>query len=490
MERLDSPEDYEQFLATIDENLKEAIIKVDPSGTITWWGKGAEGMFGYTRDEAYGSSIDIITPTRFQGDHQRILEAVERDGVLKHHMTLRKTKEGVEIPVKIDAGAIRKDGEITGLSMVIQDISEQKRAIRMVVEAEKRYLSLFESSKDIIFSLDSEGHFVSINRAFDRLTGYDRQEFLGRSFLDLVVPWYGETVERALADVLNGKDVSIELLILTRQLRPITISFSIFPRKDEEGSIVGVWGIGRDVTEKRKAEEKLRNYARELERSHHMKDLFIDIMRHDLLNPVGTINNFADFLLQEDLDPRAREYAEYIKRNSGRVLELIENASKFSKLEALEEAGKRKINVKMILEDVLLDLEPAAEEKGISLDSRIEDNLYIKASPLLQDVFSNLISNAIKYGRENTVVTIGAQEEGDKVKFFVKDRGEGVPDEHKRSIFERFTRIRKEGVRGTGLGLAIVKKVVEDIPGGRVWVEDNPEGGSIFYFEIPVKDTG
>jgi PAS domain S-box-containing protein len=480
-------EDYEQFLISVDENLKEAIIRVSPAGTITWWGKGAEAMFGYTRDEALGNSIDIITPSRFTGEHARVLERVEKEGGLRHHMTMKKAKDGTEIPVKIDVGAIKKNGELTSLSMVVQDISEQKKAIRTVVEAEKKYLSLFESSKDIIFAMDSQGQFVSINRAFDQVMGFDRREFLGKPFLSLVVPWYMEPVKKALDDVLSGKDVSLELMLLNREVRPLTLSFSIFPDKDEEGNIVGAWGIGRDVTEKRKAEKKLKKYASELEKSNHLKDLFIDIMRHDLLNPVGTINNFTDFLLGKDLEPEAREYAGFIKRNTGRILELVENASKFSKLETLEEAGSKRIDVKDVLQDILRDLEPAAREKGVTFDSRIKDPLHIEASPFLEDVLSNLISNAIKYGDRDNEVTIGAEDLEDAVRFYIKDRGEGVPDEYKKSIFERFTRIKKEGVKGTGLGLAIVKKVVEDIHGGQVWVEDNPGGGSVFYVEIPKK---
>ncbi|NOZ76773.1 MAG: PAS domain S-box protein, partial [Euryarchaeota archaeon] len=291
MDREERPGDYETFLESVDRHLREAVIRVDPDGVITWWGRGAERLFGYTREEALGRSIDIIIPERFRGEHERVLAQVREEGSLRRHMTLRVARDGTEVPIKMAAGAIERDGELVGLSLVLQDISEEKEAIRAVVEAEREYLSLFESSMDIIFSLDGEGRFTSINAAFERTTGLDRREFIGKSFLDLAAPWYREAVRDALKEVSGGRDVSLELLVVARDIAPKVISFNLFPNKGEGGRIEGAWGIGRDVTEKKLAEEKLRNYARELEEANRLKDLFIDIIRHDLVNPIGTINN-------------------------------------------------------------------------------------------------------------------------------------------------------------------------------------------------------
>ena len=98
---------------------------------------------------------------------------------------------------------------------------------------------------------------------------------------------------------------------------------------------------------------------------------------------------------------------------------------------------------------------------------------------MIEDVFENLISNAFKYGAADGTIRIDVRDDGDRWRVSVADEGEGIPDEAKQKVFERFERLRKEGVKGIGLGLAIAKRIV-DLHGGRIWVEDNPGGGAVF----------
>jgi signal transduction histidine kinase len=113
-----------------------------------------------------------------------------------------------------------------------------------------------------------------------------------------------------------------------------------------------------------------------------------------------------------------------------------------------------------------------------------EGEYIAEVNVFIEDVFSNLISNAIKYSPSGTDVSVAFEDELERWKIKIADRGIGVPDEHRKSIFERFKRVEKGSVKGSGLGLAIVKKVVE-IHAGEVWVEDNPDGGSVFVFTVP-----
>jgi len=251
----------------------------------------------------------------------------------------------------------------------------------------------------------------------------------------------------------------------------------------------------QSVTERELADEELKLFAehleksiaertRELEESNTLKDLFTDIMSHDLLNPAGVIKNYAELQIEDAKDKDDVNNALRIKNNAERLIEMIENASKFARLESSKKLRYEKLILDELFREVIEGFMPLIEKKGLNLEYGKWEKGTVAASPVLKDVFSNLLSNAIKYSPDGGKIELGMTDEGKTYKVQVGDRGEGVEDEDKTMIFERFKRIKKEGVKGTGLGLSIAKRIM-DMHHGKIWVEDNPEGGSVFIFEIP-----
>jgi len=173
-----------------------------------------------------------------------------------------------------------------------------------------------------------------------------------------------------------------------------------------------------------------------------------------------------------------------LKRSADKLIEIIENASTLSRLESAEELEKESLDLKEVISNVIEDTKFLFDAAGMRVENRIAGRMPLKANPVIEEVFLNLLSNAVKYDDEGEKVVIEALEEDESIMVMVKDYGTGIPDEDKAGIFDRFTRGEKAGVRGTGLGLAIVKRIVE-LHRGRVWVEDNSGGGSIFYVVIP-----
>lgn len=230
-------------------------------------------------------------------------------------------------------------------------------------------------------------------------------------------------------------------------------------------------------------EQKVKERTVKLERSNSLKDLFIDIMRHDLLGPIGVIENSTELMLDAEADIEKRELIRIANESAEKLIELIENASKYAALEELEGVDIQLFVIDKVLKEVAETLEPLAIEKNIKIEYHTGPDCIFKASPLIKEVFWNLMSNAVKYGPENSTVVIEIQK-GPPCTISVKDSGPGIPNEEKQRIFERFVRIKKGGVRGSGLGLAIVKRIV-DLHEGKVWVEDNPDGGSIFKVVLP-----
>lgn len=242
--------------------------------------------------------------------------------------------------------------------------------------------------------------------------------------------------------------------------------------------------IQRDITERRRAEEDLKSYATRLEESNRLKDLFTDIMAHDLQNPLSVVKGVSELMARDKLAEESREQVEMIRASAEKMNELITSASMLSKLAGREELAYEERDLNAIFKDVVRDFEPLLKEKMIRLDYRATGERVAHVHGMIGEVFANLLSNAVKYSPSKSRVTIGIHDEGEAWKVMVADTGEGIPGEHKEAVFERFERGGKKGVKGSGLGLAIVKSIVE-LHNGRVWVEDNTPRGSIFNVKLP-----
>jgi|Deesub1362A_J573_1020465.scaffolds.fasta_scaffold00098_1 signal transduction histidine kinase len=238
-------------------------------------------------------------------------------------------------------------------------------------------------------------------------------------------------------------------------------------------------------------ERKMRIRLRE---ANNFKDLFTDILSHDLLNPAGVIKNATELLLD---DLPERKEAKVIKRSTERLIETIENAAKLSKLKSIKEMEKEIIDLSKIIEEAISEMSPLVDEAGMVLENKVTKPLPVYANPFIKDVFTNLIGNAVKYASTGKRIIIDSEEKGSRVRILVKDFGPGIKDEDKEYIFSRFKRRERKGVKGTGLGLAIARNIVKQ-HNGKIWVEDNwveyrdEEGqvrrrkqGSIFVIELP-----
>ncbi|VVB89351.1 Methanogenesis regulatory histidine kinase FilI [uncultured archaeon] len=242
-------------------------------------------------------------------------------------------------------------------------------------------------------------------------------------------------------------------------------------------------GIIRDITERKRAEEAIKRYAHELEESNHIKDLFTDIMHHDLLNPLATAKGFIELIKETEASPDKAKCVEIIERSLEKSMELIDSATKFSKIESLESIEFEDMDLSDLIREVVENFDQEAAKKRATIENNICQSMQIRANKIIEEVFVNLISNAIKYAPEGRI-TLEGEDGGVFYRVRVIDSGEGIKDEDKDMIFERFRRKEKKGVKGTGLGLAIARKVVE-LHKGRIWVEDNPEGGAVFVVDIP-----
>ncbi|MCH7568914.1 MAG: HAMP domain-containing protein [Nanoarchaeota archaeon] len=283
------------------------------------------------------------------------------------------------------------------------------------------------------------------------------------------------------------KDASVKI---SRGNLDIEIDPKLKASKSEIGRLAQAFSV---MTKKLKEsyeglEEKVRIKTKELRISNKLKDLFIDIMRHDLLNPAGVVRMNAQTVLMDEKDSKKKESLKLIENSSDRLIKMIENASVFAKLESGEKIDLKRMDLSVVLKEAVEGMTAKAKERGIKIKLDTKGKFPAAVNPLVGNVISNFISNAIKYGSANSEIVVGIKKESSSWRMWVADEGEGIPDKYKKAIFNRFTRLEKEAIKGSGLGLAIAKKIVE-LHNGKVWVEDNSPKGSVFFAEIPIRSN-
>ena len=480
----------EMSYRTLFEKAGDAILILEAegenAGKIVAANKAAAGMHGYTVNELLTLKItDLDTPEVAKETPDRIRRSLRGEWI-KEEITHRK-KDGTMFPVEVSGGMIEFGNHKYILSFD-RDITERKRAEEVLRESEIRFRSVTQSAADAIISADSADNIISWNKGAQIVFGYTEEEAVGKPLIILIPERYREAHQRGLERVNStGETRIIGKTVELSGLRKNGIEFPL------ELS-VSTWKIGerrfytaiiRDIAERKHAEETLKNYAAKLEEANHLKDLFTDIMRHDLLNPLGVIKMATEQLLfVETVDERMRNVLMMVKRNIDKLIDMIKSASMYAMLESAEKLERSKLDLNEVFTAVANNFKPQLEEKNMKLEYISEGGCCIMANPMIDAVFSNLLSNAIKYSPAEKKIEVHIKDKKEDFRIDVKDWGYGIKDEDKAKLFTRFQRVDKKGVKGTGLGLAIVKRIV-DLHEGKVWIEDNPEGGSVFCVEIP-----
>lgn len=394
---------------------------------------------------------------------------------------------GSVLPLRdADARRLANFGAQAGLAIEHQQRYEAlEKRTKELKESEEKYRLLFEDSIEGI-ALSKGDRIFSANKALLDMLGYESlEEYLKVPLLNHLAPESLEKAKTRMKKRETGGALSMfeEMKVVRTDGEIIDIELSAV-----EVSIGGesyVQTTIRDITERKHADEKIKKYSARLEESNRLKDVFIDILRHDLLNPVSTARNMARLAMESESDPKKKRIQEIIFHSSLKMIDMIENASLLATLESDGDLQVEERDLAIVLKWALEDVESLRVERGCKIISRVEGGTFAAVNPLISDVFLNLLSNGLKYSPEGSEVIVDALDEGSFWRVSVADSGNGILDVDKDLIFNRFKRIDKGGVQGTGLGLAIVKKIVE-AHGGRVWVEDNhATGGSVFFFTVP-----
>jgi PAS domain S-box-containing protein len=379
--------------------------------------------------------------------------------------------------------------------------------------AERRFRDLLEAAPDGIMEVDQHGRIVLANAIAAVLFGYSLEELREKCVDDLVPSPYRDaharhrhTYQQRPATRPMGSGLALSGLRKDGSQFPVEISLS--PVRSPDG--FRVLAVIRDVTERQKAEERVRamqerytaelaakNQAlavrnREIERADRLKSEFLASMSHELRTPLHTIIGFTELLLEQiegPLTPKQQRFLTHIHNDSRHLLELINDILDLSKIEAGRvELKPEWFDLAALIEEAVASIRPLADNKQLQLSIDTEPALNVRADRLrLREILSNLLSNAIKFTPEGgRIVVSGASADG-LITFAVEDTGIGIPAEEHASIFDKFHQVGNttKGVReGTGLGLAITKRLVQ-MHGGTITVQSEPGCGSSFSVTLP-----
>jgi PAS domain S-box-containing protein len=481
-----------QYVESLVEINPTAIVTVDRDGSVTSWNLAAEELFGYSRDEAIGRNLDDLVVAR--EDLRR--EAVRYEQVLRagrfHTVTQRARRDGTLADVELIVVPVIEEGEPTGYLVIYHDISQLQRQ-------KQYYQSLLEVSPTAIVTTDPDHKVTSWNPAAVKLFGYTRKEAIGQDIDSLVANT--EAVRPEAVRLNRQTKEAGQVRLTTRRTRKdgslVDVDVRAAPIRVGD-QLVGLYALYHDVSELQRAREQAEAATR-------AKSAFLAMMSHEIRTPMNAVIGMTGLLVDTDLTPEQRSYAEVIRGSGEALMAVIDEILDFSKIEAGRlELERRPFDLRDCVESALELVAASASGKGLDLAYLFDQGLpgaIVGDETRLRQILINLLNNAVKFTDTGEVVVSvdgEALESGKgeaageyKLHFAVRDSGIGIPQDRLSRLFESFSQADPSTTRrygGTGLGLAISKRLSE-LMGGTIWAESRVGEGSAFQFTIQAEQA-
>jgi PAS domain S-box-containing protein len=482
-------EESEQRFRQLAENINEVFWMFDVQKTRPLYISPAyEAIWGRPFESLYQQPLSYLEAVHPQ-DRDRVLAMMERQR--------QGTPAAEEYRILRPDGSIRwiRDrgfpitdaaGHVYRVAGVAEDITEQRHAEKALRDSEQRLNAIIDNSPAIIFLKDAHGCYLLVNRAFERYSGLDRKQIEGRTDHDLFPK---EVADAFVADdrliLHKGTAIQDEDVAIFGGVSYTFISIK-FPLYDGSGVPSALCGIATDITDRKRAEEALKEADRR-------KDEFLAMLAHELRNPLAPIRNAVQIMrLLGSADSRLEQAREMIERQVVHMTRLVDDLLEVSRITR----GKIKLQIEPV--DLVAVVARAVETSRPLIDARQHDlTIALPPEPIrleadatrLAQVISNLLNNAAKYTENGGRIWLTVDHEGGEAVVRVRDSGIGIPPDLLQRIFDLFAQAdrsldRSQG--GLGIGLTLVKNLVE-MHGGSVTAHSNGPGkGSEFVVRLPL----
>jgi len=494
-----SPELYHILVDSVRDY---AICALDPKGRVMTWNQGAHRINGWTAQEILGRHHSIFYPPEdiaARKPDEELRRALE--GGSSEDEGWRVRKDGSRFWANVVITVLRDEwGALVGYATVTRDLTDRRAEEVRLRESEQRIRLLVQSVRDYaIFMLDPEGRVESWNEGAQRIKGYTAEEIIGRHFstfypAEAVANRYPQYELKMAAAAGRFED---EGWRIRKDGSSFWASVVITALYDDKGELFGFVKVTRDLTERRRAEERAIADARrvaEMEAANRAKSDFLATLSHELRTPLNAIGGYAELLslgIVGEINDSQGEFLQRIRTSQEHLLALVNDLLNVSRLES----GQLKYDLAPVpVQRLLLDLEamilPQAQGKGVAFEREdcSEKVCAYADAARTQQILLNLLSNAVKFTPSGGRIRVSCDPRVDGVAILVADTGPGIPADKLAAIFEPFVQIGRSLTstrEGVGLGLAISQRLARAMDGD-LRVESVEGEGSTFTLTLPL----
>lgn len=544
------PEEAALQLEAIIQSATDGIISIDARGRMVLVNQAAAQLFGYSKAEMLGQSINMLMPAHHAQQHDNYIARYMKTGEAQiigiGREVMAQRKDGSQFPIRLSISEV-KMGERRLFTGIVHDLTQQKTAesaLQKEKERAQRYLNI---ANTIIVILDRDGKIKLLNEKGRRILEVEPGEAIGKEWVDHFIPdSYRSEVKVVFRALMDGRDIEYyENYVQSASGKQHLVAWHNTLLRDDDGHITGSLSSGIDISAQREAEDRIIRLNQELEKRvaarteelaevvnqllginkqlkheireretaeaalktkekqlttalekekelNELKSRFVSMASHEFRTPLSTILSSADLIEAYPNEAQQKKRLRHTQRIKTSVANLTSILNDFLSLSRLEE-GKLSFNPSEFeLTEVWKEVEEGVQgmlKKGQQLNIKgLEQIPGLNTDRrILQNIFYNLLSNAIKYSGEGQPIDCRVERQNGELKVAIQDYGIGIPESEQQHLFTRFFRAHNvENIQGTGLGLNIVKGYV-DLLGGRISFESVPEQGSTFRVTIPLK---
>ncbi|MCD6017399.1 MAG: sensor histidine kinase [Bacteroidetes bacterium] len=493
---------YQKMIEEIEDY---AIILLDKNGIIQNWNRGAEKIKGYSESEIIGKhfSTFYLEEDLAVDLPNKLMKLAEQTGRAVQE-GWRKRKDGTKFWGSITITALHDEHHnVIAYCKVTRDLTDKKTAEDQLRKSEERYHQMIAEVQDYaIILLSPEGVIENWNIGAEKIKGYKASEVIGKKFELFYTPEdrADNLPDRLLTKARTEGKALQEGWRVRKDGSRFWGTIVITALHGRDGKVIGFSKVTRDLTQQKLAEEKLFAYNAELERQNSELEQFAYVASHDLQEPLRKIQTFAE-LIQENYSDKAfvTRYFEKLESSAQRMSELVKSLLNYSRLtKDIDKKTDLNVDLNTIVNDVRQDFELLISEKHATLISDSLPEVHGNRMQLGQ-LFSNLVSNSLKFSVENPIIKISSTivnksqipDAPDTLtnkqyyRILFEDNGIGFEQQYDKIIFSLFQRLNeKQDYAGTGIGLALCKKIVENHHGFITAVSE-PDKGAKFYVYLP-----
>lgn len=478
----------------------DTIAVLDLNGEISYWNLGAKWLYGWRRSQAIGKNIHQLLQTEWTQPVEVIQKVFFERGSWQGEL-VRTKADGTKITVA-SRWTLQHDDQDKPVAIleISNDISDRKRSEIALAQSAQRFRATFEQAAVGMAQATVEGKFLLVNQKLCEILGYSREELVEKRFQQITWPGDLASEQELLRQLLAGKieNFSLEKRYIRNDGELVWANLTVSLLREQNGTQF-LMAVVEDIRERKQAEESLRLRAEELSWTAQMLakttnvlrkrnqelDQFAYVVSHDLKAPLRAIANLSSWI-EEDLSESMTEdtlhQMNLLRGRVHRMEGLIEGLLQYSRVGRIQVPSEM-VKVEKLLAEIIDSLAPPS-----GFEVKVEPGMptFVTEKLALQQVFSNLISNAIKHNRgESGHVKISVKELDDFYEFSVADDGPGIAPQYHDKVFVIFQTLEaRDKVENTGIGLSLVKKIVEG-QGGTISLESAEGEGATFRFTWP-----